>query len=1255
VKRNIFEMLSPGIASQTVLRLLGCEVNSNDTRTVILPCEPIVAANQPASSASKLSTAFTEVQKTIQNVRDDVQRLCMGALPAFQNRKYKAPSSGAEQQRWLSLFVEPTSRGALAASSRSAMEVDGVNEAEHGYYDPRGNLCLRPMPREGVLTSAETETFKKGRTLEYQLASNVVPDSLIALHSKFYQREHASFKLRVMLPLESLRDNRTGAGRGSISIIDCMTENGGRNPSVARGGRSRNRYAVDLFQANFMAKRFQQSRGRMQQLIIASQQAMGVATGALESLIRSVRRAQRESSVSVSAETLKTFSGVLDLTQHPKRRECSQPIGLTITLHSYQLQSLSWMLEQEKRTGGIASHFWCRLRLPHIGTTHDMLAGVSRARFKTAYRFSAAQMKLSTYSGSRPWTGPWPARKGVRPSADIMTRLVKAVETNLLQVMQFKRVDQVPSELKMGILQWIVLSSKDAAAIADLLPNPIVSYPATKKNETAAARKKKEKKLVKHISEAVLMFRLQLRQKHKYVCDIPRALPRAARERGSCNTSNVGSDDQAYIWYCPVTEEISVSPPEPTPIDQWHRGGFLCEEMGMGKTVITLGCILANPAPAFTADEQKILKDPSMGRFLKGELSKAEIKNGKWCLGRKKLPSRSTLVVCALSLVDQWVTEAESKTQGTNALSIYKYYGPSRIRDPQKLAVKADIVVTTYQTLGSDERGNSQKTGAWKNPCASIKWHRIVLDESHGRAATNSVTRLAGQLRWCVTGTPFCTTVEDLQPQLQFLRGSPFASKNMFKQNVSLGGPELLYTLHRLMMRHTIDQRIDGKTLVKLPTKHERVLTVTMTGQERSAYNRLVAAAKEYYLTIPAEKMRSSTLAIMSSMLPLRRACSGGVINVPPGTGASVLQAASAAVGEDRSTWSQSAKNIVESTPACGICNVQPMEDTVITKCGHAFCKDCISSFLAQPMENQCPTCKAVVDPKHGFVPAKQYNAYGGSSSSYGAAASSAAAKETSDAKRQKVAANPYDYTFEAKLRVLLAELRAIRKADATAKALVFTQFKSTLEWLSVQLPKHGLGFRTISGSDSLASRSAALRAFRSDPPTTIFLLSVRAGAVGINLTSASHIFILEPCLNPSLEVQAIGRAYRMGQTREVHVTRLQVHDSIEGRLLALRASGASGKGVEHSKGDGNTAAAAGTQSNVEVDYGSAGSIQSDRLRKKFGKKEFDMLLSVTEADWAAQRAKVVSASQAAAAAAAASTATTGSSASNPPKKKARK
>ena len=109
---------------------------------------------------------------------------------------------------------------------------------------------------------------------------------------------------------------------------------------------------------------------------------------------------------------------------------------------------------------------------------------------------------------------------------------------------------------------------------------------------------------------------------------------------------------------------------------------------------------------------------------------------------------------------------------------------------------------------------------------------------------------------------------------------------------------------------------------------------------------------------------------------------------------------------------------------------------------------------------------------------------------------------------------------------------------------------------LVARLEAHGLKWRSLAGDMTLAQRTAALESFQNDPPTTIFLLSIRAGACGINLTQANQVFLLEPCLNPALEAQAIGRVHRMGQTREVCITRLVMQRSVEERILeAQKAS----------------------------------------------------------------------------------------------------
>lgn len=84
----------------------------------------------------------------------------------------------------------------------------------------------------------------------------------------------------------------------------------------------------------------------------------------------------------------------------------------------------------------------------------------------------------------------------------------------------------------------------------------------------------------------------------------------------------------------------------------------------------------------------------------------------------------------------------------------------------------------------------------------------------------------------------------------------------------------------------------------------------------------------------------------------------------------------------------------------------------------------------------------------------------------------------------------------------------------------------------------------------TMQQRAKALKNFKTDPDTSVFLLSMKAGAVGINLTQANRVFLIEPALNPALDAQAIGRVHRLGQKRRVEVVRLVVENSIEMRIL---------------------------------------------------------------------------------------------------------
>jgi len=131
----------------------------------------------------------------------------------------------------------------------------------------------------------------------------------------------------------------------------------------------------------------------------------------------------------------------------------------------------------------------------------------------------------------------------------------------------------------------------------------------------------------------------------------------------------------------------------------------------------------------------------------------------------------------------------------------------------------------------------------------------------------------------------------------------------------------------------------------------------------------------------------------------------------------------------------------------------------------------------------------------------------------------------------------------------LLNEL-LLETLDSGHKVLIFSQFTSMLSIIRDSLDAQKIEFEYLDGSTH--DRAERIDRFNSDPDVRVFLLSLKAGGVGINLTSADTVIIFDPWWNPAVEDQAADRTHRIGQTRSVNIIRLVVRDSIEERILAL-------------------------------------------------------------------------------------------------------
>jgi SNF2 family DNA or RNA helicase len=132
---------------------------------------------------------------------------------------------------------------------------------------------------------------------------------------------------------------------------------------------------------------------------------------------------------------------------------------------------------------------------------------------------------------------------------------------------------------------------------------------------------------------------------------------------------------------------------------------------------------------------------------------------------------------------------------------------------------------------------------------------------------------------------------------------------------------------------------------------------------------------------------------------------------------------------------------------------------------------------------------------------------------------------------------------------MLLPQLREV--LDEGHKILVFSQFTGMLAILRGHLDRDRIPYEYLDGKTR--NRQACVERFQTSSDCKLFLISLKAGGLGLNLTAAQYVFLLDPWWNPAVEAQAIDRAHRIGQTNRVFAYRLIARDTVEEKVLQLQ------------------------------------------------------------------------------------------------------
>ena len=119
--------------------------------------------------------------------------------------------------------------------------------------------------------------------------------------------------------------------------------------------------------------------------------------------------------------------------------------------------------------------------------------------------------------------------------------------------------------------------------------------------------------------------------------------------------------------------------------------------------------------------------------------------------------------------------------------------------------------------------------------------------------------------------------------------------------------------------------------------------------------------------------------------------------------------------------------------------------------------------------------------------------------------------------------------------------------------SVIFSTWTTHLDLIEIALTNYGHSYTRLDGRMSRDARTRALESFASDPSIHSILVSIGAGGLGLNLTTANKVYVMEPQFNPAAEAQAVDRVHRLGQKREVHIMRFIMDGSFEEKMLELQ------------------------------------------------------------------------------------------------------
>ena len=464
-----------------------------------------------------------------------------------------------------------------------------------------------------------------------------------------------------------------------------------------------------------------------------------------------------------------------------------------------------------------------------------------------------------------------------------------------------------------------------------------------------------------------------------------------------------------------------------------------------------------------------------------------------------------TLVVCPPSLIHQWVAEAKKTLRDDNEM--YIFHGARRKRNLEFLTSQK-LVVTTYGIIHSERAFN-----ATVSCLEAVVWNRIVFDESHALRNKSTQTyaacrALRANYKWIVTGTPFVSSVDDIPNQMNMI--APVYNLSFRPADYDGTMKKFLYILLSMAVRHTTTMRIEGMRILDLQdVRHHTVPVEWLRQRESEKYE------EEQSIIHNNLRMMTSGVAL-SQVAKLQKRCAigfGHLISFDRR-----LSGFQVMTGEE-------VGYATENISDCPIC-MEPVDHghmAMVRSCKHLFCAVCIQTLL-QHNGHACPLCRGPLTNRNVCVPPPMMD---------DGERDDSLEHNARNAKMDKV-------------------LNLITGSDVADKFIIFSNFKDVIRGCKLMLDDQGVSNFAFLPGMSLGERRRGLEKFQADPFMRALILPMRTSSSGLNVTAANKVILMEPSLHRNTERQAVGRAWRMGQTRCVNVYHMYMQNTVEEKIYEL-------------------------------------------------------------------------------------------------------